>query len=254
MFTSTIQSQTGPATFQLSNKQSIRLADIQATAVAPATSASLIGRRLSFAITSTQPNRYGALPAHAFFADENQSPNGTSEAPASDNWVQARLVQSGQAIFDPDPFRSKKSPPSSVNAPAKPLPPPLSEPFRDHWDCLTALSVLEPERTLPPLDASQPSALEKHIGTFVALKGQPTRISTSRNRMFLNFGKDWRTDTTIVIPSRLIAAFPDWAEQLKEIIDQDVVVRGWLERRRAPIITVNHPQALRILQPTQKAR
>ncbi|MEO1544207.1 MAG: hypothetical protein AAFR75_09350, partial [Pseudomonadota bacterium] len=232
-FTATLTAQTGPTSFRLADGQHVRLADIHLQNASSTALEGLVGERLALAPTGHKPNRYGAIPVHAFQADKNDSPKQETSSPTvATNWIQAELVENGRAVVDPEPLAS----PAELK---------IGQ-LQDHATCVRALIAREPPNALPMLDARQTTVLHGHIGRFVAVTGHPTRISSSRGRTFVNFGKDWKSDTTIAIPNAVNTAFPDWTASLHQLKGRTIIVRGWLEARRGPLLTLSHPTALQM--------
>ena len=63
-------------------------------------------------------------------------------------------------------------------------------------------------------------------------------VAARSGRLFLNFGDDWRTDFTAVVPKNLLTAAPGEAEKLQSLKGHTIRVRGWIERRYGPSIEI----------------
>ena len=57
-------------------------------------------------------------------------------------------------------------------------------------------------------------------------------------RIYLDFGSDWRSDFTVVVPPRLAGKTPEDIAKILSLRGARVRVRGWIERRYGPAIEV----------------
>lgn len=75
----------------------------------------------------------------------------------------------------------------------------------------------------------------KGINSWRVISGTVTSVTARRNVTYVNFGDDWRTDFTVVVPARL-------ARNLQPATWQGhkVEVRGYLTWRYGPSITLSH--------------
>jgi endonuclease YncB( thermonuclease family) len=95
-----------------------------------------------------------------------------------------------------------------------------------------AYAVLTPEQT------------PDHLDSFQIVEGTIVSASIKYNRVYLNFGADWRKDFTVSI------APADKRIFLKQGIDplalngETVRVRGWLREYNGPYMEIDHPEAL----------
>ncbi len=76
------------------------------------------------------------------------------------------------------------------------------------------------------------------------VRGTVVSITTRKNATYVNFGPDWRTDFTVVIPPRLAKTLPTdtWRGQQME-------VRGWIHWQNGPALTVDVPEQIRLIPP-----
>jgi hypothetical protein len=68
-----------------------------------------------------------------------------------------------------------------------------------------------------------------------------------RDRIYLNFGPDWRTDFTVSIETRLLKTFEKAALDPMDLKGRKIRVRGWIESRNGPSIDVTHPEQIEVL-------
>ncbi len=84
-------------------------------------------------------------------------------------------------------------------------------------------------------------------GNFIIVKGQVQSIGHSRTNTFINFDKNWRTDFTIVIASRLLSRKTLTWPHLKGLVGKQVIARGWLDHWNGPMIRIEIPQMLHVI-------
>ncbi len=82
------------------------------------------------------------------------------------------------------------------------------------------------------------------IGRFAVIDGTIRSIEHQEWRSYLNFGSNWREDFTIALDATLRDAFAngeDFQDILQDWVGQDVRVRGVIENRGGPYITLENP-------------
>jgi hypothetical protein len=90
--------------------------------------------------------------------------------------------------------------------------------------------------------------LEGDIATFQIVEGRVVAVAVRRNRVFVNFGPNYRTDFTVTI------SLADRRRLAKQGIDpaawagKTVRVRGWLSLLNGPEIELTHPEQIQILE------
>ena len=94
------------------------------------------------------------------------------------------------------------------------------------------------------IDANDAEQLEGQYG-FVS--GTITNASRVKNKVYLNFGADWRTDFTISIAAHDLRAFKKQDVDLLSLAGRKVRVRGWVKSDFGPMITITDPHQLEIL-------
>ena len=70
-----------------------------------------------------------------------------------------------------------------------------------------------------------------------------------KKRIYLNFGADWRSDFTIRIDARHLALFRDAGVDLLKLKGKRVRVRGWIKEQNGPLIELDHPERLEVIEP-----
>ncbi len=81
-------------------------------------------------------------------------------------------------------------------------------------------------------------------GKFEIVEGRIESAALKQNRIYLNFGKDWKTDFTVSIAPEDKRAFSKKNLDPLQWNGKNVRVRGWVESYNGPYIEINHPQAI----------
>ena len=194
--------------------------------LAPESSARLkklsLGQMVTLKYGETRIDRHGRVLAHLFLDD------GT--------WLQRQMVEEGMArVYT----------------------------FSDNRQC--ADTLMDAERAarsakrgiwaLPyyairdARDINQLHALE---GTFQLVEGQVRDARVIKDRLYLNFGDDWRVDFTVTVPPASVRLFTQepWSDLLGSsmpIIGQRLRVRGWVDLYNGPQIVVDHSEQIELL-------
>lgn len=89
----------------------------------------------------------------------------------------------------------------------------------------------------------------QQMGSFVLVQGQVKRVAVVRDRTYLNFGEDWRTDFSVAVDKRDSKAFKQAGiKNFNELVGKSVVVRGVAQPVNGTQIRVTHPEQLRLSQ------
>lgn len=92
-----------------------------------------------------------------------------------------------------------------------------------------------------------PDEAEGDIDSFQIVEGAVMDRARVRDRIYLNFGPDWRTDFTVSIETRFLKAFEKAALDPMDLKGRKIRVRGWIESRNGPFIDVTHPEQIEVL-------
>ncbi len=180
----------------------------------------IIGERVQLAFgDGPRTDRYGRLLAHVFMGSG-----------ANRQWVQGELLAAGWA---------RAYTLSGATACADELL------VHERVARLGAIGLwgFESYRTLA---ASRPSQVMKRRNHFERVSGQISTVARTASGVYLNFGRDWKTDFTIVVGKDTLKREPDFASRLETLANQSVTVRGWIERRNGPMIEVFHSSQLEV--------
>lgn len=84
----------------------------------------------------------------------------------------------------------------------------------------------------------------KYANSFQVISGRILEVAEVRSNTYLNFGEDYRSDFTIVIPNRVKRMFEEKDINLTNLKDKNIFVRGWLKYYNGPSIDLSHPEQL----------
>lgn len=199
---------------RLADGQALRLALLltedaaQAEALQSPLAALVEGHSITLHWPTRQRDRHGRLIGHAIRDDGL--------------WIQAALVASGTARLMP--FATE----DTLLAPLLATEATARIGHHGRW--------AEPEHgVLSPLQA--PAA----IGRFAVVEGSVLATTEVRDTIYLNFGPDWRTDFTVVLPKAMVKALRAAGQEPLALKGQAIRVRGWVRRHNGPSIELSAP-------------
>ena len=184
---------------------------------------SLAVRLLRIRILPGEPDRHGRRAALVMAGDE---------------LLQEYLLSAGLAVFMPGIF-----------------------PGDDAGDaCARRLLAVEAEARLARrgswsepgffVATARPDALSSQFGHFVIFQGFVRSVGTRRDRTYIDFGRNWRSDVTVEIIASRRRYFGGEAE-LEALAGKFVRIRGFLEERAGPMVPARHPAQIEILTDTE---
>ncbi len=101
---------------------------------------------------------------------------------------------------------------------------------------------------------TDPNALAPNLDSVQIVEGRVISTGQARDgRIYLNFGTDWRTDFTVQVMRRDLRRFEAADMDLRALEGTIVRVRGWIYEENGPMITLDHPQALELVDAPQPA-
>lgn len=86
--------------------------------------------------------------------------------------------------------------------------------------------------------------------TFVVMQGTVLEAAQAGRTVYLNFGAVWRTDTTITMPAKALPLFQGVGLDPLRLAGKRIEARGWLVEKDGPMLRIDHPEALRVLDAT----
>ena len=93
-----------------------------------------------------------------------------------------------------------------------------------------------------------PETSTEHIGAFQIVEGVIKSTAINNNRIYLNFGGNWRTDFTVSIAPEDKRNFSGSGANPLDWTVKHVRVRGWVREYNGPFMEITHPQAIEFLQ------
>jgi len=98
-------------------------------------------------------------------------------------------------------------------------------------------------------DAVDIAALRGDAGSFQVVVGTVRHASRRSDGVYLDFGEDWRTDTTARLDRDAVRRFIAGGVMPLTLAGRRVRLRGWVENRRGPQIAITHPEQIEVLSP-----
>ena len=93
----------------------------------------------------------------------------------------------------------------------------------------------------------EPNALAQDIDSYQIVQGVITSAADVRGQIYLNFGADYKTDFTIAIAKRDRKRFKRAGLDPLSLEGATVRVRGWIELSNGPMVWLDHPERLEVL-------
>lgn len=94
----------------------------------------------------------------------------------------------------------------------------------------------------------RPDEADRLAGTFQIVEGRVVNVARVRTGVFLDFGEDWRNDFAVAIANRELRAFAAAGLDPQSLAGATVRVRGWIDRRRGPVIDASHPEQIEVIE------
>jgi micrococcal nuclease len=85
------------------------------------------------------------------------------------------------------------------------------------------------------------------IGSFQLVEGRVVEAPRRADRWYLNFGEDWRSDFTVVVPAQALSDFAAAKLDLYALRGRVIRVRGWVESSNGPMIEAVIPEHIEII-------
>lgn len=173
----------------------------------------VLGKPVQIAFGSAKSDRYGRIVGHLFTMREGMR-----------QWIEGELLGRGLA-------RASALPGDGVC---------LTELLAHERLARTDVSGVWRLRFYAPKASQHTGALLAARSSFQIVRGRVEAVGRTKTAVYLNFGKDWRTDFTVRIPRSVLRQDEAWARSLDGLKDRIVEVRGWIERRNGPMISIAH--------------
>lgn len=98
-----------------------------------------------------------------------------------------------------------------------------------------------------PLAAKNVPGLEAERGEFTLVEGKVLSVRTSGGTIYMNFGRRWTRDFSVVVLRRRQKAFAAAGVDPQQLEGRYVRVRGWIEQRRGPVIEAEWPEQIELI-------
>lgn len=95
--------------------------------------------------------------------------------------------------------------------------------------------------------ADQPERLLAREGHYELVEGRVLEAAQSGSLVYLNFGRRWKTDFTLVIDKAGQRTFAKAGIDPLSYEGALIRVRGWIDERDGPRIEVTHPEQIEVL-------
>lgn len=99
------------------------------------------------------------------------------------------------------------------------------------------------------VNVSDPAALRGKEKSFQLVEGTVTQVADRRGRIYVNFGRDYKTDFTVVVERENLRNWPGGAADIQALQGRQIRIRGWLKDWNGPMIEATHPQQIEFLRP-----
>lgn len=201
-------------TLTLDDGREVRVAAIEVSGDNRNALQSLIGgRALRLGRLGTEPDRYGRLVAFAYAGDAQQS-------------LQQALLSQGLA---------RVSARTGGKACAEAL-------LTIERTARAARQGLWADPNFAPLQAENLARVTAKQGHFALGEGKVLSVRESGATIYVNFGRRWTRDFTVIILKRQQRIFGASGVEPKQL--EGIRVRGWIEQRGGPIIMAEAPEQI----------
>lgn len=130
--------------------------------------------------------------------------------------------------------------------------------FADNRACLPELMAAETKARAGTLGiwsdpyyrvrrADRPDELVALAGHYELVEGRVLKAEKTGGLTYLNFGRIWKDDLTVVIDAKALRLFAEARLDPLKLGGALVRVRGWVDDRDGPRIAVTHPEQIEIL-------
>lgn len=183
------------------------------------------GKKIGLYYSGDTRDRYGRALAQVWILDSNGAP---------DIWLQEAMIRDGFArvyswsghAYDTDRLYKAEQDARIAK--------------RGIWDANKTDGFYD-------IRSSAPNALVQHIDSLQTVEGIIISTADVRGTTYLNFGSDYKTDFTIAIAKKSKKAFKTASYDPLTLTGARVRVRGWIELQNGPIIWLDDPRRLEVL-------
>lgn len=98
-----------------------------------------------------------------------------------------------------------------------------------------------------PLRAEDLSQLQAEKGHFALVEGKVLSVRESGATIYVNFGRRWTADFTVIILKRQQRTFTEAGVEPKKLEGRRIRVRGWIEQRGGPAVMAEAPEQIELI-------
>lgn len=93
-----------------------------------------------------------------------------------------------------------------------------------------------------------PESAEQALGRVGVVQGRVQGAATVRNNLYLNFGANWKTDFTVMVPPALRKKLARAGIDPMSLKDQTIRARGFIRSYNGPFLELAHESHLQIIE------
>ena len=175
---------------------------------------------ISISLERTGRDRYDRRVGHALVVAEQ--PAKTIDVPTP-QWLQAKLVQASHA-------RVALTPETDASC-ARDL-------FALEAEAEAAGRGLWQQAAYQPKRAEDIDQLLRYRSSYQIVEGVVHRVAVLKYAVYLNFGPDWKRDFSAQFNIAMLKRFKIQPASLKALKNSPLRIRGWIERRNGPMMTI----------------
>lgn len=99
----------------------------------------------------------------------------------------------------------------------------------------------------PDFAVRTPKTIGKQTDNFQIVEGAIETVSTTRNQIYMNFGKNWKTDFTAGLTQQARSLFSKQGLKPLQWGGRRVRVRGWVREWNGPYMEIESPESIEFL-------
>lgn len=101
---------------------------------------------------------------------------------------------------------------------------------------------------LPEYEIIKPQEAPNKKGSFQIVEGKVLSTAMKQNRVYINFGDNWKDDFTVTIPPEFRTNFFKTKLDPLQLNGKTIRVRGWIEEYNGPFIEIDHSERIEVLK------
>lgn len=95
-------------------------------------------------------------------------------------------------------------------------------------------------------DVLSPDTAQDGIGEYRVVEGVVYKVANIRNKTYLNFGADWKTDFTVMLDAKTRTALSRSGIDIPALEGKRVQIRGYIRNYNGPYMELEHPARLHL--------